>query len=255
MKEKRGSRRPLRSLRHTGNLVNREFVRENDIAACSVRTRLCRYRREGFLPFIAHRLPAAPPWRPVEPATKVMVFQCPLRRITDPSLAARTASPEPNHSGVVQVSSIKTSRRGSNVPCFPDPAPDAPAQVGALFAPRLEMLFLEADPVPIEEPPHRGAAAHDPCLRPAATISSSVKSGCSDQSRQRSACPPAVDSAPTCPWAATLPVVSIVAPKFLPCWHKPIATRPPRARTPCCHGLDHPYHTVLQNKVSASILQ
>ena len=58
---------------------------------------------------------------------------------------------------VVQVSSIKTSRAGSNMPCSRIQRRRARATSSAAYR-----VFFEADAASLEEPPNRAAAARDP---------------------------------------------------------------------------------------------
>src|SRR6516165_1846252 len=62
---------------------------------------------------------------------------------------------------VVQVSSIKTSRAGSNMPCSRIQRRRARA-TSARCCSAAYRVFFEADAASLEEPPNRAAAARDP---------------------------------------------------------------------------------------------
>src|SRR5207237_6235700 len=64
---------------------------------------------------------------------------------------------------VVQVSSMNTSRAGSNMPCSRIQRRRARA-TSARFCSAARRLFFEADVMPLEEPPNRAAAARNPLL-------------------------------------------------------------------------------------------
>src|SRR6476646_8858338 len=64
---------------------------------------------------------------------------------------------------LVEVSSMNTSRAGSNMPCSRIQRRRARA-TSARFCSAACRLFFEADRVPLEEAPHRAAAAGDPSL-------------------------------------------------------------------------------------------
>jgi len=63
----------------------------------------------------------------------------------------------------VEVSSINTSRDGSNMPCSRIQRRRARA-TSARFCSAAYKVFFKADVPSIEEPPHRAAAARDPLL-------------------------------------------------------------------------------------------
>jgi hypothetical protein len=70
-----------------------------------------------------------------------------LRRITDQSHAARAAAPEPYHGGGGAGLLDKYQSRRVQHALLSDPAPACARQIGTLLLGRLEMPFLEADPV------------------------------------------------------------------------------------------------------------
>src|SRR6266576_3774718 len=80
------------------------------------------------------------------PPTKVIVFQCPC------GIAV-----------LLQVSSMNTSRAGSNMPCSRIQRRRARA-TSARFCSAAYRVFFEADVAASEEPPHRAAAACDPAF-------------------------------------------------------------------------------------------
>src|SRR4249919_4087144 len=115
-------------------------------------------------PFIAPSITKGatiPSWR--KPATNVIVFQCPCG--TDAiSRSPRGQRPLTRTMFVlVAVSSINTSRAGSSMPCSRIQRRRARA-TSARFCSAACRLFFEADRVPLEEAPHRAAAAGDPSL-------------------------------------------------------------------------------------------
>src|ERR1700674_1281634 len=94
------------------------------------------------------------------PATKVIVFQCPCGAYPI-SRSPRGQRPRSRTMLVlVQVSSINTSRAGSNMPCACIQRRRA-RTTSARCCSAACKVFFKADVAPIEEPPNRGAAALD----------------------------------------------------------------------------------------------
>ena len=104
-------------------------------------------------------------------------FPMPLRRIADQPLSARTATAQRTMLVLVQVSSINTSRAGSNMPCCRIQrrrAGDSARFCSAAYKLVLKLMFRRSK--------NRHTALRLPGMRffrMAATISSNVKSGCS----------------------------------------------------------------------------
>src|SRR5271165_2360207 len=125
-------------------------------------TRHCSIYARKVGPFIAPSSTNGaiiPSWR--KPATKVIVFQCPCG--TDAtSRSPRKQRPLSRTIFVlVAVSSINTSRAGSNIPRSRIQRRRA-RTTSARFCSAAYRVFFEADVTPSEEPPHRAAAASDP---------------------------------------------------------------------------------------------
>jgi len=143
-------------------------------------------------------------WR--SPATKVIVFQCPWgTRLINRS--PRRQRPRSRTMLVeVEVSSMNTSRAGSNMPCSRIQRRRARATSGRSCS-AARRLFLKLMPWRTNS---RQAALRLPAirrLRIAATISSSVRSGCSAISASKqSACFSSGEMLPPVGLAATLPV-------------------------------------------------
>src|SRR5271165_948131 len=127
-------------------------------------TRHCSIYARKVGPFIAPSSTNGaiiPSWR--KPATKVIVFQCPCG--TDAtSRSPRKQRPLSRTIFVlVAVSSINTSRAGSNMPCSRIQRRRARA-TSARFCSAAYKLFFKGHVVSIEEPPHSAAATWDAAL-------------------------------------------------------------------------------------------
>src|ERR1700676_4824009 len=97
------------------------------------------------------------------PAMKVLVLQCPCVTWSVNGVPHRHLPRSRTMAVLVEVSSINTSRAGSNMPC-PRIQSRRARTTSARCCSAARRLFFEADIVPIEEPPHRAAAARDPAL-------------------------------------------------------------------------------------------
>src|SRR5689334_18538112 len=129
-----------------------------------VGTRHCFTYARNIGPFMAPSITngAVIPRRRKAP-TKVTVFQAPCGAYAS-SRSPRGARPRSRTIAVlVQVSSMNTSRAGSNMPCSRIQRRRARA-TSARFCSCAYRLFFKADVVPIEEPPHRTAAAGNSSL-------------------------------------------------------------------------------------------
>src|SRR4030081_540681 len=97
------------------------------------------------------------------PATKVIVFQALWRAYAPPPSPRRTRPRSRTIAVFVQVSSMNTSRAGSNMPCSRIQRRRARA-TSARFCSAAYRVFFEADVASVAEPPNRAAAARDAAL-------------------------------------------------------------------------------------------
>src|SRR5208283_3582950 len=95
------------------------------------------------------------------PAMKVIVFQCPWGTWSTNRMPREQRPRSRTMAVLVEVSSINTSRAGSNMPCSRIQSRRA-RTTSARCCSAAHRLFFEADIMPLEEPPHRAAAAGDP---------------------------------------------------------------------------------------------
>jgi hypothetical protein len=105
-------------LLNASDFMHREIVHDNDIAALERWSKTLLYIGKKHRPIhraVKHerrRHPALAQTRHESDCLPV-----PMRRVADQTLASRTAASPPTIAVVVQVSSINTSRAGSNMPC------------------------------------------------------------------------------------------------------------------------------------------
>jgi len=97
------------------------------------------------------------------PAMKVIVFQCPCGTWSINRMPRGQRPRSRTMAVLVEVSSINTSRAGSNMPCSRIQRRRARA-TSARSCSAARRLFFEADIVSLEQPPDRTAAAGDPSL-------------------------------------------------------------------------------------------
>src|ERR1035441_1034949 len=97
------------------------------------------------------------------PAMKVIVFQCPCGTWSINRMPRGQRPRSRTMAVLVEVSSINTSRAGSNMPCSRIQRRRARA-TSARSCSAARRFFFEADIVSLEQPPDRTAAAGDPSL-------------------------------------------------------------------------------------------
>jgi hypothetical protein len=82
-----------------------------------------------------------------------------VRRVTDETLASRTAASQPHHRSAGGGLINKYQPCGIKQALLSYPTPARANHVGALLLLRVQSLFLKAETVPFVEMPHRSAAA------------------------------------------------------------------------------------------------
>src|SRR5208283_1259310 len=98
-----------------------------------------------------------------KPAIKVIVFQCPCGTWSIKRTPRGQRPRSRTMAVLVEVSSINTSRAGSNMPCSRIQRRRARA-TSARSCSAARRLFFKADIMSLVEPPYRDAAAGDPSL-------------------------------------------------------------------------------------------
>src|SRR5215813_2014349 len=203
----RGRTHSLDRVRHTGYLMSRKVVHDDDVTVVERWSQTLFDVCEEVVPFIGPSITngaTIPSWR--SPTTRVMVFQWPWG--TDPTnRSPRGQRPRSLTKLVlVAVSSMNTNLAGSSRPCLRIQRCRARA-TSARSCSVARRLFLT---VTLCRSKNRQTAVRLPgirCLRIATTISSKVRSGCSaTRANSHSTCPSNGDVLPPLSFALAFPV-------------------------------------------------
>src|SRR6476620_6005828 len=173
-----------------------------------VRARHCSMYARKMGPFIAPSITKGatiPSWR--NPATKVIVFQCPCGTECDQPLPARATTSEPHHvcagSGLVD----KHQPSGVKHALLSSPTSAGASDIGSFLLCRVQAFFLKLTLCRSKKRWRALRLPGMPCLAMAARISSRVKSGCLViRAKIQSECSSNGETLPPLRFGAALPV-------------------------------------------------